>query len=78
MTADAATLIRLPKLVPSGKKGAILPGFDIHIGRLAINRLTIGSAVGGKARTGKLDAKADIRDGRAVVVANAKTTSNHL
>ncbi len=78
LTADAATLSRLPKLVPSGKKGAILPDFDIHIGRLAIDRLTIGSAVAGKARTGKLDAKADIRDGRAVVVANVKTTAGDL
>jgi translocation and assembly module TamB len=78
LTADAAILRRLPKLVPSGKKGPILPGFDVRIERLAIERLTIGSAVGGKVRTGKLDAKADIRDGRAVIVANAKTTGGDL
>ena len=74
LTADSATLIRLPKLQPSGKKGAILPAFDIRIGRLAIERLTIGSAVSGKARTGKLEAKADIRDGRALVEASVRTT----
>ena len=74
LTADAATLRRLPKLVPSGKKGSILPGFDIRIGRLAIARLTIGAAVSGKPRTGKLDATADIHDGRALIAANAKTT----
>ena len=78
LTADAATLRRLPKLSPTGKKGAILPGFDIRIGRLAIERLTIGSAVSGKPRTGKLEAKADIRDGRAVIMANARTTGGDL
>ena len=78
LTADAATLRRLPKLVPSGKKGPILPEFDIRIGRLAINRLTIGDAVSGKARRGKLEAKADIRDGRALVIANARTAGGDL
>ncbi len=74
LTADAATLRRLPKLMPTGKKGPILPGFDIRIARLAIARLTIGSAVSGKARTGSLDGKADIHDGRAVVVAGVRTS----
>jgi translocation and assembly module TamB len=78
LTAEAATLRRLPKLASSGKKGAILPGFDVHIGRLAITRLTIGEAISGTQRTGKLDAKADIRDGRAVIVANAKATGGDL
>ncbi len=78
LTADAATLYRLPKLVPSGKKSAILPGFDIHVGRLAIARLTIGTAVAGKARTGKLDARADIRGGRALIMANARTSAGDL
>ena len=35
-------MIRLPKLKPSTKKGPILPGFDIHIGELRIDRLDIG------------------------------------
>jgi translocation and assembly module TamB len=74
LTADAATLFRLPKLTPSGKKGAILPGFDIHVGRLAIKRLTIGKAVSGNMRRGSLEGRADIRDGRALVDANVRTT----
>ena len=78
LTADAATLHRLPKLTPSGKKGPILPGFDIHVGRLAIKRLTIGEAVSGRARSGSLDARADIRDGRALVMANVRTTGGDL
>ncbi len=42
MTADRVTLVRLPKTKPSTKKGPILPGFDIHIGELRIDRLDIG------------------------------------
>ena len=44
VTAERVTLIRLPKLKPSTKKGPILPGFDIHIGELRIDRLDIGKA----------------------------------
>ncbi len=78
LTAQSATLIRLPKLVPSGKKGPILPEFDIRIGQLAIERLTIGKAISGTTRTGKLTGTADIRDGRAVVVANVRTSGGDL
>ena len=42
LTAERVTLIRLPKLKPSTKKGPILPGFDIHVGELRIDRLDIG------------------------------------
>ncbi len=71
--ADVATLARLPKFNPSDKKGAILPGFDIHIGRLEIKRLTIGAGVSGTARTGSLIGQADIRGGRALVKADVRT-----
>jgi translocation and assembly module TamB len=67
VTADVATLARLPTFNPSTKKGAILPGFDIHVGQLAIKRLTIGAGVSGTARTGSLTGQADIRGGRALV-----------
>ncbi|MGN6154946.1 MAG: translocation/assembly module TamB domain-containing protein [Sphingomicrobium sp.] len=69
--ADRATLLRLPALKPSTKKGPILPGFDIHIGKLSIDRLEIGKAVGGTARVGRLEGSADVRSGRAVVKLNA-------
>ncbi len=67
LTAQRVTLIRLPKLKPSPKKGPILPGFDIHIGELRIDRLDIGPEVSGRARSGSLQGKADVRSGRALV-----------
>ena len=71
LTAERVTLIRLPKLKPSTKKGPILPGFDIHIGELRIDRLDIGPAVGGRPRSGSVRGKADIRSGRALVELSA-------
>jgi translocation and assembly module TamB len=67
MTAERVSLIRLPKLKPSTKKGPILPGFDIHIGDLRVDRLDIGPAVSGQARSGSLRGKADVHSGRALV-----------
>jgi translocation and assembly module TamB len=67
LTADRVALVRLPKLKPSARKGPILPGFDIHIGALAVRRLDIGPAVSGQPRSGRLWGKADVRSGRALV-----------
>jgi len=67
ITAERVTLIRAPKLKPSGRKGPILPGFDIHIGQLRVDHLDIGPAVGGKPRSGRLWGKADVHRGRALV-----------
>ena len=50
LTADRVTLIRMPRLKPSTKKGPILPVFDIHFGEFRINRLDIGPKVGDRAR----------------------------
>ena len=58
---------RLPKLRKTGRKGPILPGFDIHIGRLQIDRLELAKGVTGTARVGKLAGEADIRAGRAMI-----------
>ena len=69
--ADRATLVRLPKLKPSTTKGPILPGFDIHIGKLSIDRLEVGKAVAGTPRVGRLSGSADVRSGRAVVKLDA-------
>ncbi|HET9811721.1 MAG TPA: translocation/assembly module TamB domain-containing protein, partial [Sphingomicrobium sp.] len=69
--ADRVTVLRLPKLKPSGKKGPILPGFDIQIGELSIDRLELQSAVSGTPRVGQVHGSADIRSGRAVVELNA-------
>ena len=67
VTAERVSLIRLPKLKPSTKKGPILPGFDIHLGEFRIDRLDIGPAVSGKPRSGRVWGKADVRSGRALV-----------
>ncbi len=65
--ANRVTLSRLPALKPTGRTGPLLPGFDIHIGRLDIRRLELGSAVTGTPRVGALSGSADIRRGRALV-----------
>lgn len=69
--ADRATLVRLPALKPSTKKGPILPGFDIRIGELSIDRLEVGKAVAGTSRIGRLKGSAGVRSGRAVVKLDA-------
>ncbi len=58
---------RLPKFRPTGRKGPLLPGFDIHIGQLKIDRLELARGVSGTARTGSLSGEADIRAGRAMI-----------
>ncbi|HKC03042.1 MAG TPA: translocation/assembly module TamB domain-containing protein, partial [Sphingomicrobium sp.] len=75
LTAERVSLIRLPKLKPSKKKGPILPGFDIHIGALRIDRLDIGKAVSGQPRSASLRGKADVRSGRALVELGAATSA---
>jgi translocation and assembly module TamB len=67
LTAERVTLIRLPKTKPSLRKGPILPGFDIHIGELRIDRLEVGPAVSGRPRSGSVRGKADVHSGRALV-----------
>ncbi|HEX3423517.1 MAG TPA: translocation/assembly module TamB domain-containing protein [Sphingomicrobium sp.] len=67
VTAERVALVRLPRLRPSTTKGPILPGFDIHVGELRINRLEIGPAVSGKPRSGSLWGKADVHSGRALL-----------
>src|SRR5690242_21103066 len=67
LTADRVTLIRAPKLKPTGRKGPILPGFDIHLGEFRIDRLDIGPAVSGTPRSGRVWGKADVHSGRALV-----------
>jgi translocation and assembly module TamB len=47
LQADLVSLHRLPKMRPSQKPGPVLPGFDIHIGRLDVAQLRIGKAVTG-------------------------------
>lgn len=70
LTAERTTLIRLPKLKPTGN-GPILPGFDIIVRNFRIDRLDIGPQVSGRARSGSVRGKADVHSGRALVELHA-------
>ena len=72
--APSATLHRMPALTPSKTPQPILPSFDIRVGRLAIDRLTLGPGVVKPARVARIIGTADIRDGRALVDLDAKAT----
>jgi translocation and assembly module TamB len=67
VSATTAKLHRLPKLRPGKPDAPILPAFDIHIGKLAIERLTIAKGVAGEERHGRVVGRADVHDRRALV-----------
>jgi translocation and assembly module TamB len=67
LDAKLAALHRLPRLKPAEEPGPVLPGFDLHIGRLQVAQLRIGEAVTGQPRVASLSGEADIRAGRALV-----------
>ncbi|TKD52315.1 translocation/assembly module TamB [Sphingomonas baiyangensis] len=62
-----ATLLRVPEPRPTGRQGPILPGFDIAIGWLAVDRLELAEGVAGPARVGRIVGRADIRNRRALI-----------
>lgn len=62
-----ATLVKLPQLVPTARKGPILPKFDIRIGSLRIDRLIVAPEITGVIRSGKISGRVDIHAGRALV-----------
>ncbi|HET9354472.1 MAG TPA: translocation/assembly module TamB, partial [Sphingomicrobium sp.] len=67
LQSERVTIHRLPRLRKTGRKGPILPDFDILIGSLKIDRLEVARGVAGAARTGSVEGEADIRAGRAMV-----------
>ena len=67
LEADRLRLERLPKLRPTGRKGPVLPDFDIRIDKLDIRRFEVAAAVTGRPMVGGLSGSADIRSGRAKV-----------
>ena len=67
VSADRLTLLRKPQLKATGRRGPILPEFDIYIGELSIRRLELAPAVSGVARSGRVHGRADIRSGRALI-----------
>jgi translocation and assembly module TamB len=67
VSAERVRLHRLPALKATGRRGQILPRFNIHIGSLDIQRLELAPAVTGVARSGMVHGSADVRSGRAMV-----------
>ena len=61
------TLLRAPNLRPGNPNAPLLPSFDIRVGRLVIERLTVAPGVAGPARRVDLAAKLDIHKGRALI-----------
>lgn len=64
--ASLLTIKRLPRTRPSNEDKPILPGFDIHIGSLDVDRLVLEEAVTGTAREGSLQGALTVRAGRAL------------
>ena len=75
VSAPLLILDRLPRL-KSKPGGPILPGFDIHIGALRVDRLKLGKAVAGHEEMVRLAAKADIHGRRAMIQARAFSTAH--
>ena len=72
LAAPVVTLDHLPHL--RSKPGSpILPDFDIHIGRLRVDRLRLGPGIAGKAHVLRLIGSADIRDRRARIAVRANS-----
>lgn len=71
LRVPVAMLAKLPKTRPTGRASPILPDFDIAIGRLTVDRLVVAPKITGVLRYGRLDGRADIRDGRALVAIDA-------
>lgn len=72
VTASFATFHKVPEFNPGEEDGAILPGFDISIGRLAIDRLRFAPAITGRTRIGRIEGSAEVDDGRAMVALDGR------
>ncbi|MET0365036.1 MAG: translocation/assembly module TamB, partial [Sphingobium sp.] len=67
------TFDRMPVLKPSGEKKPILPGFDIRLADLRIERIELGKAIAGQRRLAFVKGRVDIRSGRAIVALDARS-----
>jgi translocation and assembly module TamB len=66
LVLSGGTLYKTPRLVPGDPEAPILPNFNIHIGRLVIEDLTVAPGIlDGEQRVVGLRASVDIRKGRA-------------
>ena len=71
LVVPVATLAKWPRTRPTGRQGPILPDFDIVIGRLSVERLVVAKQVTGRTRYGRVNGRADIRGGKALVELSA-------
>lgn len=68
LTARRGRLERLPELNPGDPDAPILPDFDIRVDKLSLQDWIIGPGIAGDlAHSANLDARIDIRSGRALV-----------
>lgn len=72
VVAPVVRLEKMPQPKPTGRKGPILPSFDIHVGSLRIDRLIVGKSVTGTPRSGRVVGRADVRRGRALIDLRAR------
>ena len=71
--AQRGTMLRMPELLPSEEDGPVLPGFDISIGDLRIENLTLAAGLAGdKPQRVDLEAEVQIDDGRLFVDGDAQ------
>ncbi len=74
LTADSATLSRLPKFKPVPPDNQpLLPDLDIDVGTFRVGQFIAEAPVGGERRVLALSGKAHIRDGRAIVAFDGQT-----
>lgn len=74
LVAPSAALHRLPRLRRTGRP-FVLPDFDIHVGRLRIDRLRIAQGIAGPERTGAVRLQLDVRRGQAFVRGSLATSA---
>ncbi len=67
LESEIVVLHRLPELIPAEEPGPILPRYDIHVGRLAVQQLRLGRRVTGRERVAALLGEAEVRRGRALI-----------
>jgi translocation and assembly module TamB len=71
IAADLVLLHRAPRLRPGEGQGQILPSFDMSVGRLSVTKLQLNPPVAGARRIIRLDARAELRAGRALIQVQA-------
>ena len=71
LVVPQATLLHAPHTRSTGRRGSTLPGFDIHVGTLRVDRLVLARPVLGTPREGRLSGRADVHAGRALVALDA-------